>query len=100
MLYTECGQTTGIRTINYEMVRQMSPQTFQKGLRTKHIIIPGYNLPRVSCDRGGLMSLNSLKEYVDIEGRSKKKKIISHNILLIDYKINRHQTHLFQKLEF
>ena len=46
----------------------MSPRSFQEVLRSKHIIIADYNLPRVSCDRHGLLSLNSLKEVVNIEG--------------------------------
>jgi hypothetical protein len=59
--------TSAIEAFDYETVLQMSPQSFQKKLRSKHIIIADYNLPRISCDRRGLMSLNSLKEFVNIE---------------------------------
>ena len=78
MLNKECGHFTGMKTIDYETVQQMSPQSFQKILRTKHIIISGYNLPCVSCDRGGLTSLNSLKESVNIEGRVRRSNMTKH----------------------
>ena len=68
MLCAEYEQTSAIKAIGYETVQQMSPQSFQEELRSKHIIIADNNLARVSCDRRGLMSLNSLKEFVNIEG--------------------------------
>jgi hypothetical protein len=56
-----------IKAITLETVRDMSPQSFQIELRSKHIVIPDYNLSPISCDRRGIMSLNSLKDVVDIE---------------------------------
>jgi hypothetical protein len=70
MICAEYDQSSAIKAICYEAIQQMSPQTFQGELRSKHIIIPDCNLPPVSCDRHGLTTLNSLKEYVDIEGTS------------------------------
>ena len=57
-----------MRAINYQTVRQLSPRSFQEILRSKHIVIVDYNLSHVGCDRPGIMSLNSLKEIVNIEG--------------------------------
>ena len=68
MLCTENEQSSAIKAIGYETIQQMSPQSFQEGLHSKHIIIVDNNLPPISCNRYGLMTLNSLKEYVDIEG--------------------------------
>jgi ribosomal protein S26 len=59
---------TALKAINYEAIQVMVPRSFQQELRSKHIIIADFNLPRISCDRQGLMSLNSLKEVVNIEG--------------------------------
>ena len=66
----EHSDTPSIKAITFEAVQKMMPQSFQEQLRSKHIIIPDYNLPRVSCDRRGLMSINSLKDVVKIEGMS------------------------------
>ena len=68
MLCMENEHPSAIKVIGYETVQQMSPQSFQEGLRSKHIIIANNNLPPISCNRHGLMTLNSLKEYADIEG--------------------------------
>lgn len=65
----EFNQSTAIKAINREVTEDMSPRYFQQELRSKHIIITDCNLPRISCDRRGLMSLNSLKEVVSVEGR-------------------------------
>lgn len=62
-------QTSAITSISRESAQQMSPRSFQELLRSKHIIIADYNLPSIPCDRNGLMSLNSLKETVNIEGK-------------------------------
>ena len=48
----------------------MSPRDFQKMLRFQHIVIADYNLPVISCDHRGSMTLNSLKEIVNPEGMS------------------------------
>ena len=61
--------TSAIKSISRELAQQMSPRSFQEVLRSKHIIISDFNLPYISFDRRGLMSLNSLKEHVNIEGR-------------------------------
>ena len=68
MLCAENEKPSAVKAIGYETVQQMSPQSFQKELRSKHIIIADINLPPISCDRPGLMTLNSLKEIVNIEG--------------------------------
>jgi hypothetical protein len=68
MICAEYDQISAIKAFSYETIQQMSPQTFQGELRSKHIIIANYNLPPVSCDRRGLTTLNSLKEIVDVEG--------------------------------
>lgn len=65
---TECKQISAIKGIDFETSHQMSPQSFQEELRSKHIVIADYILPHISCDRRGLTSLNSLKEVVNIEG--------------------------------
>jgi hypothetical protein len=70
MLCTESDQISAIKAIGYEMVQQLSPQAFLNELRFKHIIIADYNLPHISFDRQGFMSLNSLKEFVNIESTS------------------------------
>jgi hypothetical protein len=70
MRCAEYDQTPAIKAISYETVQQMSPQIFQAHLRSKHIVIVDYNPPSVSCDRRGLTTLNSLKEFVTIEGTS------------------------------
>lgn len=61
-------KNSAIDEIDYEVVQQMSPQSFQKKLRSKHIFVTDNNLSFVPCDRRGLMTLNSLKEIVNIEG--------------------------------
>ena len=68
-LCTEYSPTSAITSLTCKSAQEMSPNLFQKLLRSKHIIIPDYNLPEISCDRRGLMSLNSLKEHVNIEGK-------------------------------
>ena len=68
MLCAENEKSSAVKAIGHEVVQQMSPQSFQKKLRSSHIIIADNNLPLVSCDRRGLMTLNSLKEIVNIEG--------------------------------
>jgi hypothetical protein len=68
MICAEHVQTSAIKAIGNEMIQQMSPQSFQGELRSKHIVIPDINLPPIPCDRRGLMTLNSLKELVEIEG--------------------------------
>ena len=68
MLCSEYDQSSAIKEIDYAKVQQMTPQSFQEQLRSKHIIIADYNLPSISCDRRGLMTLNSLKALVNIEG--------------------------------
>jgi hypothetical protein len=68
MLCAENEQPSAIEAIDYETVQEMSPQFFQGKLRSKHIIIADNKLPLVSCDRRGLLTLNSLKEFVKIEG--------------------------------
>jgi hypothetical protein len=64
----ESVSTSKIRSITRSDVQEMSPRSFQKILRSKHIVIADYNLPYISCDRKGLTSINSLKELVNIEG--------------------------------
>ena len=68
MLCTENEQSSAIKVIGYETIQQKSPQSFQDELRSKHIVIADNNLAPISCNRHGLMTLNSLKESVDIEG--------------------------------
>jgi hypothetical protein len=68
MLCAENEQPSAIEAISYETVQEMSPQFFQRKLRSKYIIIADNKLPLVSCDRRGLLTLNSLKEFVKIEG--------------------------------
>jgi hypothetical protein len=63
-------ETLAIKAIGNELVQRMSPQSFQQELRKKHIIIADNGQPSISCDRAGLMTLNSLKELVKIEGKS------------------------------
>jgi hypothetical protein len=67
-LRMEYNPTSAIKLVSRESAQQMSPHSFQKMLRSKQIVIADYNLPYVSCDRHGLMSLNSFKEIVNIEG--------------------------------
>ena len=61
-------RSLAIKAIAYEAFQEMSPQAFQEELRRKHCIIADNNLPFVTCDHRGLMALNSLKEFVNIEG--------------------------------
>lgn len=68
MLSTDRNRTSAISGIAYETVQQMSPQSFQEKLRSRHIVIIDNNISHISCDRRGLISLNSLKEVVNIEG--------------------------------
>jgi hypothetical protein len=68
ILCAENERPPTVKAIRYETIQQMSPQSFQEELRSKHIIIAENNLPSISCDRRGLMTLNSLKEIVNIEG--------------------------------
>ena len=67
ILCAENERPPTVKAIRYETIQQMSPQSFQE-LRFKHIIIAENNLPPISCDRRGLMTLNSLKEIVNIKG--------------------------------
>jgi hypothetical protein len=64
----EDEQPSAIKAISYELFQGISPQAFQEELRRDHRIIADNNLPLVTCDRRGLMTLNSLKEFVIIEG--------------------------------
>jgi hypothetical protein len=68
MICEEYEQKLAIKAIGCEIVQQMSPQLFQQELRSKHIIIADSKRPSIPCDRHGLMTLNSLKELVNIEG--------------------------------
>ena len=47
----------------------MTTSNFQNILRSRHIIIDSLNLDYIPCNRGGLMTLNSLKEIVNLEGK-------------------------------
>jgi hypothetical protein len=47
---------------------EMTPFAFQDLLNNRHIIISDLNLQKISCNRRGLLTLNSLKEIVNIEG--------------------------------
>jgi hypothetical protein len=67
-LCAENVSTSRIKPITRSVIQEMTPCSFQKMLRSNHIVITDYNLPYISCDRNGLMSINSLKELVDIEG--------------------------------
>jgi hypothetical protein len=64
----EYVSTSKIISTTRNDAQEMSPHSFQKMLRSKHIVIADYNLPYISCDRKGLTSINSLKELVNIEG--------------------------------
>lgn len=44
-------------------------EAFQIILRSSHIIVKDMGLSSISCNRAGLMTLNCLKEIVDIEGK-------------------------------
>ena len=44
MLCSEYNRSSAIKEIDYEMVQQMMPQSFQEQLHSKHIIIADYNL--------------------------------------------------------
>jgi hypothetical protein len=69
-LCPEYVSTSKIKSITRSVAQEMSPRSFQKMLRSNHIIITDYNLPSISCDRKGLTSINGLKELVNIEGSS------------------------------
>lgn len=64
----EYNLASAIKLVSREFAQQMSPHSFQEMLHSKQIVIANYNLPYVSCDRHGLMSLNSFKEVVNIKG--------------------------------
>ena len=44
------------------------PGLFQTFLRARHIVVSDYDLPRIFCNRRGLLSLKGSKEVVLIEG--------------------------------
>ena len=60
--------TSGITVMNLEMVEKMTICIFQEMLHSRHIIVTINNLSIIPCDCRGLLSLNDLKEIVDIEG--------------------------------
>jgi hypothetical protein len=68
MLSEESMQKRAIKRISSETFCGMKPQLFQEELRSKHILVTDNRLPFISCDRRGLMAMNSLKEIVDFEG--------------------------------
>lgn len=55
--------------MNPETFRKMDPRTFQERLRGRHIVVTFLNLSIIPCDRGGLLTLNGLKEIVEMEGK-------------------------------
>lgn len=59
---------SAFKLLGYQHAQQMSPHNFQQILRTHHIIFDGTVLVDIPCNRRGLLSLNSLKEIVNMEG--------------------------------
>lgn len=51
-------------------MQELTTESFQILLRSSHIIITDMGLSEIPCNRMGLMTLNSLKEIVDIEGKT------------------------------
>jgi hypothetical protein len=59
-------------------MEQMSPNSFQNVLRSRHIIIENTGLANVPCNRRGLMSLNGLKEVVKKEAYKFYAMVCNH----------------------
>ena len=59
---------SAFKVLVYQQAQEMSPQNFQKILRTHHIILDGTVLVDIPCNRRGLLTLNGLKEIVNMEG--------------------------------
>jgi hypothetical protein len=55
-------------TIDNKAALEHTASTFQELLREHHIVIVNTNLSIILPDRRGLLSLNGIKEYANIEG--------------------------------
>jgi hypothetical protein len=54
--------------MNSSEVQTMDSRTFQEKLRGHHIVVTDVNLSQIPCNRRGFLTLNGLKEIVDMEG--------------------------------
>ena len=85
-----------IRVIVCSVSEQMSPYNFQKMLQFQHIILADYNLPVISCDCHGSMTLNSLKKIVNPEGMS---LLYTWSIIFLIYQLSRSNYHRYPRIK-
>jgi hypothetical protein len=67
-VHVQAPKSSVFAILNKEDMDRAIP-SFQVVLWDRHIIIPDFNSPNISCDRQGVTSLNGLKELVQVEGK-------------------------------